>query len=52
MDHDEFTCECHETCSICAEVWLRGQLKPHTFQVPGFPPDTWEFVCPECRTTS
>lgn len=51
MDHDVYSCECHETCSICCEPYRLSQLKPHTFKVPGFPPDTWEMVCPECRAS-
>lgn len=47
-DHDVYSCDCHETCSICAEPhWLRN-LKRHTFTV-GSASDTWEFVCPSCR---
>lgn len=48
MDHDVFTCECHETCSICAVPHRITQLKPHTFVVGGVK-DTWEHVCPTCR---
>jgi hypothetical protein len=44
VDHDPFTCECHETCSYCTGVWPVASLKPD----PN--PDGWaEFVCPPCR---
>jgi hypothetical protein len=52
-DHDVFSCECHETCSLCAEPTPISQLKPHTVKEyifgEGTVEDTWENVCPECR---
>jgi len=49
MDHDVFSCECHETCAICVEPHPLSQLKPHTFHI-GSQSDTWEFVCRNCRS--
>ena len=43
MDHDVFTCECHETCSLCCEPWPFKSLKPF---------GEWEHVCPDCRGLS
>lgn len=40
VNHDPFSCECHETCSLCTEVYKITALKPS---------GEWEFVCGPCR---
>jgi hypothetical protein len=52
-NHDVYSCDCHETCSLCAEPTPINHLKPHTVKEfifgQGIVEDTWEMVCPECR---
>lgn len=43
-DHDVFTCECHETCSWCADPFPITQLGPFTYKG-----DTWEMICHPCQ---
>jgi len=49
MDHDVFSCECHETCSLCAEPTPISQLKPLNIKEGNVIVDRWENVCPSCR---
>jgi hypothetical protein len=49
MDHDVYSCECHETCSLCVEPTPITQLKPMKVRERGIVVDTWEQVCPKCR---
>ena len=48
-DHDVYSCDCHETCSLCAEPTLLIHLKPLTIKEGGIVVDRWEMVCPACR---
>lgn len=46
--HDVFNCECHETCSLCAESFQVEYLQPLVVKGPEGT-DEWENVCPWCR---
>lgn len=40
VTHDPYSCECHETCSWCSEVWPDRRLREQ--------PDGAR-ICPTCR---
>jgi hypothetical protein len=41
MDHDEFNCECHETCALCCTSLPLTQLSSTS-------DGEWSFVCEVC----
>jgi len=40
VNHDPYSCDCHETCALCAGVYRIRSLRPS---------GEWEMVCPDCR---
>ena len=42
--HDQFSCECHETCGWCCDPWPVNKLK--SIEIQG---ESTDGICPDCR---
>ena len=43
-EHDEFNCQCHDTCGWCLDSWPVGKLIE--IEING---ETTPTICPNCR---